>query len=188
MSVERAPSRSTSASYGHASKAADCRRRHDGARGGRWPRSPVDLLEATSRDRAVFLGDRPGRRVGRRGARGDRRRLAGRLCRDGLGPRPVHGAPAAAPPTRVPRSRSRDRLAGHAIEDIGEPLLRHFGHGVDRAAVDRDRHEIGCRVEVVVPHAMVHRLKVPLALTGSRIDTDTSDSANRLAPGRRPPQ
>ena len=65
-----------------------------------------------------------------------------------------------------------DRLARLTVEDVRESLLRHLGDRVNRAAVDGNRHQVGRRREVVVPDAVVHRLKMPLALAGRRIEAD----------------
>ena len=64
------------------------------------------------------------------------------------------------------------RLAGHPVEDVGEPLLRHLGDGVDGAAVDVEGHQVGRRREVVVPQPVVHGLEVPLALAGAGVEAD----------------
>ena len=64
------------------------------------------------------------------------------------------------------------RLAGHAIEHIGERLLRHLDDRLDRLAVDGDVDQNRRRRIVVVQQIVVHGLEVPDALAGLRVQTD----------------
>ena len=93
-----------------------------------------------------------------------------------------------------------DRLSGHAIEDEEERLLGRLRQRLDRLAVDGDVREDRRARDVVVPDPVVHRLIVPLPLTGLQIDRDdalaeqvvavpmTADSSRRsaLRPADRP--
>ena len=62
------------------------------------------------------------------------------------------------------------RLAGNSVEHVGEALLGYLGHRVDLAAVHRDRHQVRCCRQVVVAHAVMHHLEVPLALARARVE------------------
>ena len=65
-----------------------------------------------------------------------------------------------------------DRLAGDAVEDVGEGLLARLRDRLDLAAVDRDVEQVAGGGEVVVPEAVVHGLEVPDALPGLGVDRD----------------
>ena len=65
-----------------------------------------------------------------------------------------------------------DRLAGHAIEHVQESLLARLRDRLDAAAVDGDVEQRRRAREVVVPHAVMHRLEVPDALSGFDVDGD----------------
>ena len=64
------------------------------------------------------------------------------------------------------------RLAGGAIEDVGEALLADLRERLDRAAVDLDVDESRRGGEVVVPDAVVDRLEVPDPLSRLGVDGD----------------
>ena len=61
------------------------------------------------------------------------------------------------------------RLAGVAVEDIHEALLRHLRDGLDGFAVHHDVHQVGRRRQVVIPQAVMHHLEVPDALAGGAV-------------------
>ena len=65
-----------------------------------------------------------------------------------------------------------DRLAGHPVERIDEPLLTDLHERLDVAPIDRDIQQVGVRGEVVIPQSMVDRLEVPDPLAGLDIDRD----------------
>ena len=64
------------------------------------------------------------------------------------------------------------RLAGDAVEDVGERLLAGLRQGLDLASVDGDVEQVGRGREVVVPQPVVHRLEVPDALARLAVDAD----------------
>ena len=65
-----------------------------------------------------------------------------------------------------------DRLAGGAVEDVGETLLADLRERLDRPAVDLDVDESRRGREVVVPDPVVDRLEVPDPLPGLGVDGD----------------
>ena len=80
-----------------------------------------------------------------------------------------------------------DRRAGPTVEDVGEALLAHLRHRLDAPAVDGDVHQHRRRRQVVVPHAVVHRLEVPARARrfARRARQATRRTGSR--PGRWPP-
>jgi hypothetical protein len=63
-----------------------------------------------------------------------------------------------------------DRLAGAAIEDVGERLLRQLHDGRDPLSVDGDVDQDWMRRHVVVPDVVMNELLVPHLLAGLRLD------------------
>ena len=64
------------------------------------------------------------------------------------------------------------RLAGDTVEDVGEGLLAHLHHGLDRPPVDGDVRQYRRRPEVVVPDAVVNHLEVPHAAAGLALEAE----------------
>ena len=65
-----------------------------------------------------------------------------------------------------------DRLAGDAVEHVGERLLARLRNRLDLASVDGDVEQVAGGGEVVVPEAVMHGLEVPDPLAGLGIDRD----------------
>ena len=65
-----------------------------------------------------------------------------------------------------------DRLAGGAVEDVGECLLAGLDDRLYRAAVDGDVGEHRRGGEVVVPQSVVHRLEMPYPPAGPGFEAD----------------
>ena len=96
----------------------------------------------------------------------ERRRLGGKR----LGGRvPLSGHITRCHRTLLDRP---DRLAGHAVEHVGEALLADDRDRLDVAAVHGDVDQVRRRREVVVPDPVMHRLKVPDAFAGPGVETD----------------
>src|SRR4029450_4758680 len=53
--------------------------------------------------------------------------------------------------------------------DIGKALLRDLRNCIDLLSTHRNRHQVRLRTEVVVPEAMMRRLKVPRDLSARSI-------------------
>ena len=101
-------------------------------------------------DALMIVGGRPGRERLRR------RRL---LARDvGLRDRPLLDG--------------KDRLAGHAIEEIEKRLFAHHGDRLDGPTVHREIDQHRRRRDVHVPDRVVHELEMPFATTGPVVDGD----------------
>ena len=64
------------------------------------------------------------------------------------------------------------RLTGYTVEHVGKTRFPEHHNGIDSFPVHSNGREDGCRRYVVVPQAMVHRLKVPYPLAGVGIQTD----------------
>ncbi len=65
-----------------------------------------------------------------------------------------------------------NRLTSHAVEDIGERLLRHLDDRPDPPAVDGDVPKNRRRRVVVVEEIVMDRLKMPDAPAGHRVQAD----------------
>ena len=65
-----------------------------------------------------------------------------------------------------------DGLAGRAVEDVDEALLRRLGDRLDLFAVDGYVDQVRRRRHVVVPQPVVDELEVPHLLAGRRVEAD----------------
>ena len=64
------------------------------------------------------------------------------------------------------------RFPGHAVEHIGESLLRHLRDGLDALAVDGDVDQVRRGRRIVIPQAVMNELIVPDLAAGRDIETD----------------
>ena len=62
------------------------------------------------------------------------------------------------------------RLARHPVEHVREAVLGNLRHRVDLASIYRYCHKVRRCGQVVVPHAVVHRLEVPLPLACAGVE------------------
>ena len=65
-----------------------------------------------------------------------------------------------------------DRLAGHSIERVDEPLLGDLGYSLHPTSIDGDVEQIRRRRAVVVPDLVMNELVVPHPLAGAYVETD----------------
>ena len=86
----------------------------------------------------------------------------------GLGHRPFYDRP--------------HRFTGDAVKYICKGLLGHLGNGSDLTSIHRNIEEIWRRRNVVVPHAVVHKLEMPYLLARARIKSDEALS-KEIVPG-----